>query len=240
MNLLAILFPARCPVCRKVMGGNESRFCPECYEKLPREDFFSTGDACRIRFADGFVSPFRYEEPLRSVILRLKFSNKAAYAKVLGLEMAEAFGRFLEQAGVAPPRVVTYLPISRRRRLGRGYDQAELLAKAVGKALNLPVVTYLEKHRDTRAQSGMRDAAARKANVVGVYRLTKQGKMGTPGQSVLLVDDVCTTGATLGEAVKTLCFYAPAAVYCLTAANTVPEKSKKTVEKDGKISYNIE
>ena len=84
----------------------------------------------------------------------------------------------------------------------------------------------MEKIRDNPAQSGMTDAAARRANVEGVYRAAEPESI--QGRRILLVDDICTTGSTLSACAGTLKAAGAARVLCLTAARTV--KSGKTGE----------
>ena len=96
---------------------------------------------------------------------------------------------------------MTFVPVSRLRRFSRGYDQAELLARETAKTLGLPCAPTLT-HRHTKRQSRMRDAAARRANVSGAFSL----RPGTDvaGKRILLIDDICTTGATMAEAARVL------------------------------------
>ena len=92
---------------------------------------------------------------------------------------------------------VTWTPSSRRRRWSRGFDQAELLAKALARELDLEARPTLEKFRHRPPQSKTKTAAKRRANVQGAYRLLPGADV--RGRTVLVVDDILTTGATLGE-----------------------------------------
>ena len=112
--------------------------------------------------------------------------------------------------------VVTWTPLSRRRKRKRGFDQAELLARTAGRALDLPAAALLQKRRHTQPQSGLEEESARRANALGAYELLPGGKL--EGKRVLLVDDVVTSGATLSECGRVLLQGGAAAVYCLTLA----------------------
>ena len=112
--------------------------------------------------------------------------------------------------------LVTWVPLSRKRRRRRGYDQAGLLAKEVARLLQLPLESCLEKTRHNPAQSGTADAAARWRNVQGVYRAVTSFAQ----ERVLLSDDIVTTGATLSEAAGTLLAAGASEVIGLTLART--------------------
>ncbi len=80
----------------------------------------------------------------------------------------------------------------------------------------------MEKTGDNPAQSGLTDSDARRANVLGMYAAPSPAQ--TAGRRILLVDDICTTGATLGECIRTLKDAGAESVVCVTAALTRPEK----------------
>ena len=120
---------------------------------------------------------------------------------------------------------ITWAPVSLFRRFKRGYDQAQLIAVALGKELNLPVIKLLRKHRNTKAQSTLNDAASRRANVQGAYEATDPIK--TAGKSILLIDDVLTTGSTATECALVLHTAGAKNVYLATIAVTDIENSNK-------------
>ena len=116
--------------------------------------------------------------------------------------------------------ILTWVPISRLRRMRRGYDQVELLAKAVGRELNMEPQRTLRKIRHNRPQAGIHGAAERRANVLGVYRMAKNADV--LDKRVLLLDDVMTTGATAGEAARILLTAGAKEVHlgCIAAAHS--------------------
>ena len=112
--------------------------------------------------------------------------------------------------------ILTWVPVSRLRRLTRGYDQVELLAKAVGKELGVAPVPTLKKIRHNRRQSGIHSEAERMANVLGAYRVLSPGEI--RGKRILLLDDVLTTGATSGECARMLLTAGAKEVHCAVIA----------------------
>ena len=112
--------------------------------------------------------------------------------------------------------VLTWVPVSPLRRLTRGYDQVELLAKAVGKELGAAPVSTLKKIRHNRRQSGIHSEAERKANVLGAYRVVNPEIL--RGKRIVLLDDVLTTGATAGECARMLLTAGAKEVHCAVIA----------------------
>lgn len=219
--LLDLLFPPKCPFCGKVQ--DKPGICPKCEAALPWTD-----DAEGLREGPGGLrcaAPLWYEGLARAGILRFKFRGAPGIAEPLGGLIAQcAAERF--SGGFD---TVTWVPVSRRRLRKRGYDQAELLARAACRAWDTEPVRLLRKTEDNPAQSGIRGTAARRANVLGVYEPAEADKI--VGKCILLVDDICTTGSTLTECVRVLRDAGAADVVCAAAALTRLEKNVHKIEK---------
>ena len=209
--LLDLLFPPKCPFCRRLLDSGDV-LCPKCQRDLPWTQQEKT-----VEFLDSCVAPLWYEDDVRHSHHRYKFSGVRGYAGTYSLLMSQCATDRLD----GEFDVVCWAPLSKRRRRKRGYDQSELLARGVAERLGLPLEPLLDKVRDTPAQSGQTDGAARRANVLGAYR-TKSDKS-VAGKRILLVDDVVTTGATLSECARVL-RTAGAAGVCGLALAITPEK----------------
>ena len=122
---------------------------------------------------------------------------------------------------------VTWVPVSKKRLRQRGYDQARLLAESACRRWDTKPVALLRKVADNPAQSGLTEAAARRANVLGVYEALPEAA----GKRVLLIDDICTTGATLTECVRVLKDGGAESVACAAVALTREKKVHKNGEK---------
>nr|BBH95428.1 hypothetical protein KTA_36270 [Thermogemmatispora argillosa] len=134
-----------------------------------------------------------YEEPLRTCIHRLKYQGLTRLAEPLGRMLALTYQRYRLQADL-----VIAVPLHAERERQRGYNHARLLADACAHELGLPCAhPLLERVRATAAQAGL-SAIERLQNVAGAFRCSSQ-RADCPlyGRRVLLIDDVCTTGATL-------------------------------------------
>ena len=139
-----------------------------------------------------------YKDDVRKSIHRFKFGNTRGYADVyarlLALRLQNTFPEAFD--------ILTWVPVSGLRRLKRGYDQTELIAKALARDLGMPATAVLKKIRHTPPQSGIRDAAQRRANVLGAYAVHTRQNLA--GKRILLLDDVLTTGATASECARVL------------------------------------
>ena len=207
MNILELLFPRRCPFCRKLLKDSEEHLCEECRKALPW-----AGRGCRSHgsFYSVCVSPLRYEGKAREALLRFKFSGKRSYARCFGHLMADCLRT--HPAGQAD--VITYVPLHFLRLRKRGYCQTKLLAEELSRELQIPSFRLLRKKRYTGVQSHLRGEAARKANVSGAFSVKRHAEL--EGKTVLLVDDVVTTGATLAECSRVLLMAGAERVVCAT------------------------
>ena len=221
--ILDLLFPPKCAFCGRILEEPRGMICPECQQKLP----WLTGSAAerKVEFADGCFSPLAYRERARDGVHRYKFRRCLSCAEPFGLLMEQCVRDHLKEAADG----ITWAPLSRRRRWRRGFDQAELLARAMGARLGLPVVPTLRKTRNTIPQSSLTDPARRRANARGAYRPLPGAEVS--GRRLLLVDDVVTSGATLGECAFLLRQAGAEKVWCVTLAQAGRGREKG---KDGK------
>lgn len=215
-GLLDLLFPPKCPFCGRVLDA--AGVCPRCEAALPW-----AGETVRTLAPDlRCAAPLLYRGPVRRALLRFKFGGAAGMAAPLGgliAQCAELAGEF---------DAVTWVPVSRARLRKRGYDQSELLARSACKRWNTKPQRLVKKLADNPAQSGQINAAARRRNVENVYVLSQSE--GTRGRRILLVDDICTTGATLCACARTLREGGAAAVVCAAVAFAVLEEEEENLE----------
>ena len=187
--LCDLLYPPKCMPWGRLLRDSEAVLCGRCGHELPEWD----NAPRRVPGYERCAAAFVYEEPIRGSILRFKFHGMQTYAVQFARWMAVRVRGELRTSF----DFVTWTPSSRRRRWSRGFDQAELLAKALARELDLEARPTLEKFRHRPPQSKTKTAAKRRANVQGAYRLLPGADV--RGRTVLVVDDILTTGATLGE-----------------------------------------
>lgn len=202
--ILNLLFPRKCVLCGRVLERDETDLCHGCRVDSPE----CLKSRKSFSFLDSWVAVWYYEGYIRTSLHRFKFGRARHYADVYGRMLAMRLQSEYPEGFDA----LTWAPISGLRRFKRGYDQVELLAKAVGAELGLEPVRMLKKVRNNPPQSGISGAAQRKANVLGVYRAVCPEKI--RGKRILLLDDIITTGATAGECARVLLTAGAKEVHC--------------------------
>ena len=213
-KILSFLFPDKCVLCRKILENNESDICHHCRANAPE---FIHGKKS-IPFVAEWTAVWYYKDNVRNSLLRYKFYNARNYAAVYGRHLAM---KLLQNNTCFD--ILTWVPISCSRKLRRGYDQVELISKAVGKELGVSPIPTLKKIRNTPPQSNLADPSARRANILGAYRALDCDSI--RGKRILILDDVITTGSTVSECAKTLLVSGASEVIC--AAVAAASKDKK-------------
>ena len=215
-SLLDLLFPPKCPFCGRVL--DTSGICDACRRELP----WTEGDEALRRLSGGLrcAAPLRYEGLAKAGLHRFKFQGMSSAAGPLG----ELVARCAAEQLSGESDTVTWVPVSAKRLRQRGYDQARLLAERACALWDTAPVRLLDKTVHNPAQSGLKEGSARRDNVRGVYRAADPD--GTRGRRILLVDDICTTGATLAECARVLREAGAADVVCAAAALT-PLRAEK-------------
>ena len=160
---------------------------------------------------------------MRNSLLRYKFLRRPHYAAAYGRLLAMK----LLEAGFDDFDVLTWVPISFRRRWKRGFDQVALIARAVARELDCKAVPTLKKIRHNKPQYTQADASRRRANVLGAYRVRNTALVA--GKRILLLDDIITSGATVSECAKTLTIAGASEVCCAAMAASSDQKSNKTM-----------
>ena len=203
-----ILFPRKCIFCKALLKEDETDLCKTCRTEAP--DFTSSKN--NIPFVAGWTAVWYYRDNVRLSFHRYKFRNALSYA--------EPYGRFLAmrilQMNIEFDQL-SWVPVSFWRRFSRGYDQVLLIAQSVAKELDVPLVRTLKKVRHNPAQSGISDPSQRKANVIGAYAVRPDAEIAN--KTIILIDDVITTGSTVSECAKTLLTAGAKEVYCAAVAS---------------------
>ena len=213
-RLAKLLFPPKCVLCRSLLPPGRTELCAGCAAKAP----VCEKPTKSIPFVEKWTALWYYNDIIRRSFLRYKFYNARSYAVPYGKLLAARLAR--EYPDGVP--LLTWAPISKKRKRKRGYDQTELIARVVARELGVPLVPVLTRVLDSGPQSSLRDAAARRANVLGAYRVTDRDAI--TGKTVLLLDDIITTGVTVSECAKTLLTAGAAGVHCAALATPTLKK----------------
>jgi competence protein ComFC len=217
-------FPRRCVGCGRVGDF----LCPDCLRKLPRitAPFCPrcgrpqvSGIVCpscwqRPTEIDGIRSPFRFDEVVRKSIHDLKYRNLKAISPCL----AELLADYLEENPL-PGEALVSVPLHSRRLRERGYNQSGLLARELGKRIGLPVMEdCLIRVKQAQPQVRAVDVEERRRNVADAFVCRDKR---VSGKQIILIDDVCTSGATLESCAAALRNSGATSVWGLTFAREI-------------------
>lgn len=232
--VLDALLPPRCLACGTLVG-EPGALCPECFSGVeflvdpvcaacgdPFELPMTPGALCAVCIEDPppwrhARAVFKYDGVARDLILRFKHADRTDIAPAFARWMLRAARPMIDAADLIVP-----VPLHRGRLMKRRYNQAALLARQLDKlSVRAPgrfAPNLLVRARKTPPQEGM-GRAARKRNVRAAFALTEPDAV--RGRVVVLVDDVMTTGATVGECAKVLRRAGAVAVDVVTVARVV-------------------
>ena len=202
--LLDLFFPNRCPGCDRVIG-RDIVFCPDCepeleyLEPLPWQSFFPDTIGDEGVFFDEANALFYHEGTARASVLSLKYGSALSFAEY----SAERMALKIDDERSANADIVTSVPMNKRKRGSRGYDQAEVYSRALARQLGKPYSGDLLVHRFKRRSQHELTASERFIEAESVYHVNEKARS-LDGKNVLLCDDIFTTGATVNICAKLL------------------------------------
>lgn len=226
---LQLIFPNRCPCCGKLHDADEP--CEICSEDIVNQ--LITGKVCRRcglekqycqcreyhYLFEGVAAPYYNSGTAQNGVYMLKFQNAPFAAGFFGKQMAATFKSRFSDVQID---FICIVPTSPKDAKQCRYDKVELLAKACAEELEVPLKTKaLKKIRDTEKQHNL-SHDKRQSNVKGAFSASER----FDGKTVLLIDDIKTTGYTLNECSKQLRLAGAEKVYCLTALMTLNKACK--------------
>lgn len=198
-KILEYIYPPTCGVCGKIC---KEYICNKCRIKLRKYEI-KNNHVIKIgnkeKHFDELLCIFKYEDIIRDIIIKYKFQNKPylykTFSKII-LKNKKTCG-FLEKYDIIIP-----VPISRKRKHERGYNQTQLIAKEIAKILNIKLGNnILIKERDTKAQSEL-SKKERAINIKDVFKITDYKTI--KNMKILIFDDIYTTGSTANECARVL------------------------------------
>ena len=218
-KIICVFLPQRCKYCGGVIKPEET-LCENCEKHLPRVEkpvCFKCGRSkndciCKGKsmYYDRVIAPFYYTGAIEKGVRRMKFDFVESLCESYAEDMTECVRESYENARYD---YVCFVPFSERDMTKRPFNQSELLARRIADNLGLECLDALVRLYDSDVQHQL-VGKLRKGNVFGVFDL-KDG-ISPEGKSVLLVDDIKTTGATLNECAKMLKINGAANVDCIT------------------------
>ncbi len=233
-RLLDLVWPRDCAICERPVDRPGRHVCSDCANRLP---FIATTGCCRVcgravegqtaeylcedcrrdpPFFDRAASAVRFEAEARDLLLGYKFHRRLWLRNDLTDWMAAAARARFDVTAID---AVLPMPTTRRHRLDRGFNPCAYPARRLAKEWDRPFLgSVLFRVGSPERQSGLTEDE-RRENVRGTFAVGNSGRV--RGRTVLLVDDVMTTGATLSEGARALKEAGARRVWCLTAARSV-------------------
>ena len=237
--LLESLFPSKieCIVCGDELGHESPHdMCDDCLKGLPvitKEctkcgvSITGTGKFCmtckehKFSFKRG-ISCFDYDGEIKRLMHTLKYGGGKYLAKPLASFMINKFNEAKFDVDFIVP-----VPVGPKRGKERGYNQAALLAREVSAGTGIEYADILERIKDTPTQAKLTQVE-RRHNLDGAFVVTDKDKV--KGKSILIIDDIMTTGSTCDEIAKILLKAKAKAVFVLTLAHTILKKDEGIVK----------
>lgn len=209
---LRLLYPVRCPFCDEIVPGFEKLVCDTCMEELTPIKNYCMKCGKRVQQEEEYCSSCReiphnfsrgrcllsYEGKTRKSIYRFKYGKRQEYAKAYAQLMAEEMGDFIRSCGAD---ALLPVPLHARRQQKRGYNQAALLAKALGSICGIPVCSHLIRRTKNTIPQKKLTFSQRQNNLKRAFKFTRNDvKLNT----IIIIDDIYTTGSTI-DAIARLC-----------------------------------
>lgn len=221
-GLADVIFPRVCHICNRSLASHEMFVCTGCYSDLPRSGYHRRymnpmeeriAGLFPFERATGFFLYSR-RSPLSVLVQDMKYRGYPGIGKFLGQKVAEelfATGFFSDASLVVP------MPMYWLKKARRGYNQAEYMACGVAEGAMMETCFALKATRSHKTQTAM-SREGRLDNVSDMFKVIKPDQI--KGKHVVLVDDICTTGATIASAATALWDASPSALTILTLGVT--------------------
>ncbi len=210
--LLQLLFPRRCPVCDEIVRPFGAKICPACAPKLRKvkepwcmkcgkklqgeKEYCADCRRTRHRYTRGRIL-YEYDSAAAS-IYRFKYGERQEYAQYFGEEMGRSLGAFIREAA---PDALVPIPLHKKRLQKRGYNQALLLAKALGACTGIPVADKILIRVKNTAPLKRQNPEERQNNLKKAFKITQND---VKLKTIIIIDDIYTTGSTIDEAASVL------------------------------------
>ncbi|MDD3219232.1 MAG: ComF family protein [Lachnospiraceae bacterium] len=221
-----ILYPPRCPVCHEIVGKRTQLACPECLKKLPlvvEPRCKSCGKPLRNReteycrdcknhsheYTQG-IGIFAYNQLMQQSIVLWKYHGRQEYGKFYAFCIKKYAAPYILRWN---PQLIIPVPIHKKRRRMRGFNQAEMLGELLEKATGIPMdTTLVERTEYTKAQKKL-NPEERRHNLQHAFTITRTQ---IPFKRILILDDIYTTGSTIDAITRLLKQAGAQEVYFIT------------------------
>lgn len=195
-NEIALVKEPTCVKCGKPLNTNDKLYCKDCNKK--------------IHIYDKSLAVFEYTKGFKATMYRFKYSNAREYGKFFAKVANDIYGSQLKQWDI---QVIIPVPLYKKKEVTRGYNQAKVFGKALSHVTGIPLEDKLIIRRKSTVPQKELSDEMRRINLEKAFAVEKQKAIGYT--SVLLVDDIYTTGSTLDACAKVLKASGIKKVYCM-------------------------
>ena len=219
-SLFDFFLPRFCPSCDKKLLPKESVVCHDCISKIKLAEDERIHSEFARKFSSSeiisdFISLYVFEKDkeLQHIIHSLKYNKRFTTGIFLGTILAENLGQKIKEWKID---YIIPVPLHHLKQAERGYNQSYYIAKGLSKGLGIPVAqSFIKRKRFTESQTTM-NLKERQENIEGAFKAKRN--LNLKGKNILLVDDVITTGSTIGECGKVLLKAGANKVYAVSVA----------------------
>lgn len=206
LDLLDFFFPNFCVICSKKIKRNIFSICEGCVNQIEKSNpndiiEFYHNNLREERLINNFYSAYEFirDGIFQQIVHKFKYNGKSQLGILLGRKLGE---ELLKQPWIEEIDLIVPVPIHRNKKMQRGYNQSSLIAEGIYQIINKPIDERIIKRiRNTETQTHL-NLQERIENVKGAFKIMNKNKL--KGKSILIVDDVCTTGSTVNEVARTL------------------------------------
>lgn len=214
-KLLQLIYPSLCASCSVVILP-EDVFCASCVMLI--KPVASRYFALTQQQSLNVIAAGTYQGPLRMLVLKKLHSDRYA-----SYQLAQCMLKTIEHSNFEADLIIP-VPLHWMRYARRGFNQAEVIAKHLANALNIPMVSVLKRTKKTQYQSRL-SQELRSKNVAEAFEFKAAGwlqkSVSLEGKKILLIDDLCTSGATLISSAKVLIQKKPASIKAIVACRAL-------------------
>ncbi|MBI2619452.1 MAG: ComF family protein [Ignavibacteriales bacterium] len=215
------VYPPTCVSCDQLLEEGARHVCPACWKSIPRISrdhrlYVDTrGKILAQGIVDDLVSVFVFEKT--GAFQELAHALKYEGFESIGLKLGRELGEVMKQWGVQA-EVLIPVPLHKVKHRERGFNQSALIARGAAGVMKLPVKTdWLARTRNTRTQTQL-SLEERERNVEGAFVVSEKGLDETEGKTVIIIDDVITTGSTIVSCAERLLEAGAAKIIAASAA----------------------
>ena len=199
-DFLSLIYPKLCLGCHSVLVSNENHICLSCFVELPKTNFnHEITHAIGIEEYNLMIGLYQFNnEVIQQLIHALKYKGISSIGEMLGIELGKAL---LKNEKYETIDLIVPVPIHRRKKRKRGFNQSYLIAKGVAKVIKAPIEEILNKSKKGKSQTDKK-IYERWLNVKDSFTLKERSCL--QDIHVLIIDDVITTGSTIEACVKAI------------------------------------